>query len=522
MNHAGRNRSIFKTVFSVSSVLLIAKLLGFVKQIVVANAFGATADTDVISLSQGIITDFEFLIAQTMITAFIPIYISVKENNQDEKHFVSNVLKIFGIISILISSLIFAFSPMVSKIIAPSYSGEIFDSLVHNVRIYAFSLVILVITAIFNALLKGNDSFLPGEITSVNQSLVFIVCIILFSSSLGVRTLILSFLLYAAVNLFYLGMYSKKYWRFELRGFTFDDNVKSLLRMIAPLLFSYAMVYINQLVDKILATGLGGGTVTAMSYSAVLTNFITGFTGAVCGIAFTRIAQNIARKDDERAALLVRYFTILFVTILITVTGINIVTILFVTILIPVTVISIVNARDIVTAVYGRGAFDSAAIESSTYALMGYGGMFIPCALRELFTRLQYGYQDSRGPTINSTISIVVNIILSIVLSRFWGILGITVASTISVLISAVMNIVSSRKHNRYLKISDFKQDMIFWLIGIGACICVNILLCKYINIQNTYVRFCIIAMITLSIYGVVVLPVILRVLKGRNLYKNS
>nr|WP_297863841.1 lipid II flippase MurJ [uncultured Acetatifactor sp.] len=505
MNHAGRNRSIFKTVFSVSSVLLIAKLLGFVKQIVVANAFGATADTDVISLSQGIITDFEFLIAQTMITAFIPIYISVKENNQDEKHFVSNVLKIFGIISILISSLIFAFSPMVSKIIAPSYSGEIFDSLVHNVRIYAFSLVILVITAIFNALLKGNDSFLPGEITSVNQSLVFIVCIILFSSSLGVRTLILSFLLYAAVNLFYLGMYSKKYWRFELRGFTFDDNVKSLLRMIAPLLFSYAMVYINQLVDKILATGLGGGTVTAMSYSAVLTNFITGFTGAVCGIAFTRIAQNIARKDDERAALLVRYFTILFVTILI-----------------PVTVISIVNARDIVTAVYGRGAFDSAAIESSTYALMGYGGMFIPCALRELFTRLQYGYQDSRGPTINSTISIVVNIILSIVLSRFWGILGITVASTISVLISAVMNIVSSRKHNRYLKISDFKQDMIFWLIGIGACICVNILLCKYINIQNTYVRFCIIAMITLSIYGVVVLPVILRVLKGRNLYKNS
>ncbi|WP_276947712.1 oligosaccharide flippase family protein [Acetatifactor muris] len=505
MNHAGRNRSIFKTVFSVSSVLLIAKLLGFVKQIVVANAFGATADTDVISLSQGIITDFEFLIAQTMITAFIPIYISVKENNQDEKHFVSNVLKIFGIISILISSLIFAFSPMVSKIIAPSYSGEIFDSLVHNVRIYAFSLVILVITAIFNALLKGNDSFLPGEITSVNQSLVFIVCIILFSSSLGVQTLILSFLLYAAVNLFYLGMYSKKYWRFELRGFTFDDNVKRLLKMIAPLLFSYAMVYINQLVDKILATELGGGTVTAMSYSAVLTNFITGFTGAVCGIAFTRIAQNIARKDDEKTALIIRYFITFFVTILI-----------------PVTIISIVNAKDIVTAVYGRGAFDSAAIESSTYALMGYGGMFIPCALRELFTRLQYGYQDSRGPTINSTISIVVNIILSIVLSRFWGILGITVASTISVLISAVMNIVSSRKHNRYLKISDFKQDMIFWLIGIGACICVKVLICKYINIQNTYARFCITAMITLSIYGVVVLPVILRVLKGRNLYRNS
>ena len=187
----------------------------------------------------------------------------------------------------MISSMVFVFAPAVSRIIAPSYSGEIFDSFVHNVRIYAFSLVILVITAIFNALLKGNNSFLPGEVTSMNQSLVFIACVILFSNSLGVRTLIFSFLLYAVVNLLYLGIYSRRYWRFELRGFTFDDNIKRLLKMIAPLLFSYAMVYINQLVDKILATGLGGGIVTAMSYSAVLTNFVNGFTGAICGIAFT-------------------------------------------------------------------------------------------------------------------------------------------------------------------------------------------------------------------------------------------
>ena len=303
MKIVGKKRGIFKAVFSVSFVLLIAKILGFVKQIIVANAFGATVDTDVIALSQGIITDFEYLIAQTMITAFIPIYISVKENNQDEKHFVSNVLKIFSVISILISSMVFAFAPAVSRIIAPSYSGEIFDSFVHNVRIYAFSLVILVITAIFNALLKGNNSFLPGEVTSMNQSLVFIACVILFSNSLGVRTLIFSFLLYAVVNLLYLGIYSRRYWRFELRGFTFDDNIKRLLKMIAPLLFSYAMVYINQLVDKILATGLGGGIVTAMSYSAVLTNFVNGFTGAICGIAFTSMAHNTARKDDEKTAL---------------------------------------------------------------------------------------------------------------------------------------------------------------------------------------------------------------------------
>ena len=80
MKIVSKKRGIFKAVFSVSFVLLIAKILGFVKQIIVANAFGATVDTDVIALSQGIITDFEYLIAQTMITAFIPIYISDRKS----------------------------------------------------------------------------------------------------------------------------------------------------------------------------------------------------------------------------------------------------------------------------------------------------------------------------------------------------------------------------------------------------------------------------------------------------------
>ena len=55
-------------------------------------------------------------------------------------------------------------------------------------------------------------------------------------------------------------------------------------------------------------------------------------------------------------------------------------------ILIPVTIISIVNAKDIVTIVYGRGAFDSAAVENSAYVLMGYGGMFVIRTVMPNFT----------------------------------------------------------------------------------------------------------------------------------------
>ena len=62
---------------------------------------------------------------------------------------------------------------------------------------------------------------------------------------------------------------------------------------------------------------------------------------------------------------------------------------------------------------------------------------------------------------------------------------------------------------------------MVFWIIGSGICVGADLLICKYMNFQNLYVKFGITVLITMSIYGVAVLPVILRVFKSRNLYKN-
>ena len=59
--------------------------------------------------------------------------------------------------------------------------------------------------------------------------------------ALGVRSLVVSFFVYAIINVIYLGFFSRKLWKIELHGFQIDENVKRLLRMITPLLFGYAM-----------------------------------------------------------------------------------------------------------------------------------------------------------------------------------------------------------------------------------------------------------------------------------------
>ena len=89
-------KKIFHTMASVSGLVILSKILGFVKQIVTANAFGATIHTDIITLSEGLISNLDYLLVQALSTAFIPTYIYAKASDRKESDkFVSNTIILF-------------------------------------------------------------------------------------------------------------------------------------------------------------------------------------------------------------------------------------------------------------------------------------------------------------------------------------------------------------------------------------------------------------------------------------------
>ena len=67
-----KKNHIISTVFSVTGLLIVSKLLGFVKQMVTASAFGATLETDLINLSQGLIGNIQYLLVQSVLSASSP------------------------------------------------------------------------------------------------------------------------------------------------------------------------------------------------------------------------------------------------------------------------------------------------------------------------------------------------------------------------------------------------------------------------------------------------------------------
>ncbi len=430
-----KRKGILGTICSITGVILVAKLLGFIKQMVIASSFGTTIETDLINLSQSFIGNIQYVIVQVLVTAFISVYIHIEETSgEDAKSFSSDTIKAFTIIAGATTALVLVAAPGITKIIAPTYTSEQSKTLAYYLRIYSPVLILFTWTAIFQALLNANKRFIPGEIINLNQSVLLIVVVLAFRSKLGVGSLVVGFFAYAIWNTCYLGILVRKYWRFYPGNPFANAAVRHLMKMCAPLLLGYSMVYINQMVDKILVSGMEAGSVTALNYGAVLSNLVTTFIVSFGSILFSYVTSHIAKEEHREAAEQVNWSAELLILVFL-----------------PISILTIICSQDIVTIAFKRGAFNADSVRIAADALAGYGFGFVPIVLREVYSRVHYGYQNSRLPMINSTIGVVVNIILSVALYSKYGVLGISFASSVSVFICGLLNAIMARKHNSYL-----------------------------------------------------------------------
>lgn len=492
-------KSIFRAVFSVTGVILLAKLMGFVKQMVTASTFGATIETDLVQLAQTFVGNIQYVLVQTLLTSFVTVYIRTRaENEETGRRFAVDVGKVFSLIAFCLSAAMCLLAPWIARILAPSYSPELSAQLAAYLRVFAPALLLFVWIAVFQALLDANKRFIPGQMEGLNQSIILIFFVIIFAKRLGIRTLILGFFAYTIWNALFLGVLSRRYWRLSSGNPFQSPAVRLLLRMITPLLLGYAMIYINQQVDKVLASGLEAGTVTAMGYAAVLTNLVNTFITAFASILFTYVTTRISQGDHAATAGL-------------TTQSASLMLLLF----LPVSILTVLCAEDIVSVAFGRGAFDAGSVHLTALALAGYGFSFAPLVLKELYSRVQYGYQDTRRPMVNSTVGIIANIILSIALCPYWGAFGITFASSISVCVCGILNMVSARRHNRALWDGSLLRQLPFFAAGTAACILIVLFGGRLWGGRPPLLRFALSVLCGGAGYLLAVSPLLLRLLRG-------
>jgi len=111
--------------------------------------------------------------------------------------------------------------------------------------------------------------------------------------------------------------------------------------------------------------------------------------------------------------------------------------------IIPITVYFMVKSNEIIDIVYGRGEFDKDAVLVTANTFYFYSIGMISFALRDVLIRAFYSVQDTKTPTINASIALVVNIILNIILSRYLGVSGLALATSIAGFVSVALLVIS-------------------------------------------------------------------------------
>ena len=332
------------------------------------------------------------------------------------------------------------------------------------------------------------------------QSAITILVVFLAGGSLGPKSLILSFVIYTVWNVLYLGFLSRGNWEFCTGAPYKDDLVKKLLRMMGPLILGYSLVYVNQLVDKILVTGFGDGAVTALGYGAVLSNLISTFIVTFGSVLFAYVTTSIAQGQHKKAAELTHKAALLLIMVFL-----------------PISIVSAMMSEEIVTIAFARGAFGKYAVKQASAALKGYAFTFIPLVLREVYSRMQYGYQNSRSPMINSSVSIVANIVLSIILCREYGVFGVSFASSVSVLICGILNMISSQKLNKHLRFFGNPGELL-WISAAGlvsACLCIAMYRYYEDMDMNLIISFVCVSAVSCGSFYLIVSPLLWKYTKG-------
>lgn len=490
-----KHNGILKNIFSASGIIIFAKSAGFFKEVVVASFYGTTAETDLLVLSQGLISDIKYVLVQVLLTSFVAIYTRIRIKSKIEaQKFTGGVIQVFVSIAALVSVIVIICSKPISLILAPGYSSVLHAQLAYYIRSYAPTLILFVAIAIFNAVLSSNKVFIPGQLEGFFQSIIIIIMVLLFSNSIGIKALYLSVFVFSLYNFIFMYISSRKLFAIQINNYWKNENIILMFKMAAPLLVGYSAVYINQMIDKILLSTLETGTITALGYAASLHNIVGSFIVAVASILFPYIADSIADKKTDKTNLLISSLLIVLISIFL-----------------PVSLITVINSSDIVTLVFARGAFDATSVASTAFALIGYGFGFIPLAIKEVLSRYLYANVESKLPMRNSIISIIINIFLSIILCKTVGVIGVTIATSISSLVCGLLDYNSSKKYGfSLMMLKNAKLYIPRMLIGFVLTIMISLVMNYLTRCFSSFSRLMIVTFLVFVTY----LPFVFSLIK--------
>ena len=432
---APSNSGLLGSSFVVSIGTMLSRVLGLVRDVVLANLLGAAPNADAFFVAFKIPNFLRRLFAEGAFSqAFVPVLTETREQGSHEavRHLVDRVAGVLGGSLFVLTALAMVMAPWVALIFAPGFSRDVAKlALTADLIVWTFPYLLLIsLTGFCGAILNTYGRFAVPAYTPVLLNLSLITAAVVWAPmmpepalglAMGVTLAGVVQLLFQLPSLRALKLTPRPVWD------TKDEGVRKILMLMVPALFGVSVSQINLLFDTVLASLLPDGSVAWLYYSDRLTELPLGvFAIAIATVILPTLSALNTRAEPEEFSQTLAWAmrNVLLIAV-------------------PATVALWLLAEPILATLFQYGAFTDRDVEMAAASLRAYtvglGGFMLIKVLAPGY----YARQDMKTPVKIGIIAMVSNMVLNVlfVFPLMWyfemGHVGLALATSVSAWINA-------------------------------------------------------------------------------------
>ena len=432
------NQKLGQAASTVGAMTIISRLLGFLRDLVIAMQFGATSAADAFFVAFRIPNVQRKILSEGAVSAaFIPVFSEIKDQKGKEYawEMTANLFNILLTVLITSSLALAIFAPYIIMVFAPGFipTPEKFDLTVLLTQWMAPYLLFIGLAVFFMGILNTYNIFALPAITPAILNISMILGALIISPQLDQPIIGLSIgVIIGGFFQFIIQIPSVYRCGFKLVPSIQWKNTEALRigKLMIPAIFGLAVYELNILVDTLLASLLPEGSISYLYYGNRLVQLPLGVFGVALGIAILpMLSRQVAKKNLSEMVKTIAF-------------GIRL--ILFITI--PATIGLIILRFPIVNTLWERGEFGRLTTEGTTIALLYYSvGLCAFCGIKVIVPAF-YSLQDTKTPAKVGIYSMLLNVILNIVLMGPLKHGGLALATSIAALFNVTLLIHLLRK----------------------------------------------------------------------------
>ena len=260
--------SLIKHSISFSFATLLSRVLGYVRDALIAYYFGVSHITDAFFVAFRLPNTFRRLLGEGGFNAaFVPIFAKrIKEGT--EKAFLNSVFTYYTLFNLLITLLGIVFSDWIIRLIAPSIAHKGYFELTVFMARFLFSYLFFIgLSAFFMALLNTKGVFFVPAFAQAIFNLVFALCLAFLAERIGYMALIIGVILGGLAQLLFNIPSALKKGLIPKPTLERDKDLNLLLRRLLPAIMGFGVAQLSFFIDTFLASFLALGTISYLYYA---------------------------------------------------------------------------------------------------------------------------------------------------------------------------------------------------------------------------------------------------------------